>query len=185
MSGKLIIVEGIDGSGKSELIKRLMETHGKSALFTHEPWDRPLAEKYKHKSPEEQSYYFAMDRFRHLKHVVIPALNEGLNVICDRYVYSNYAYQMYHGCGIDFIDRLQPPNIIWPDCVIHFNCDPEIAAERSEETNIERLQVIQGLYKTVYALKTESPVYCIDTTYMSIEMIFDEVEAILKQLELL
>lgn len=182
---RFVVFEGLDGVGKSSVLQLFKERYPDRIIATNEPMDRTLAETYKGASPEEMCYYFAIDRFRHLNQPYMDLMADDRLIICDRYVYSNYAYQMYHGCAIDFIDRLQPPNIIWPDCVIHFNCDSGIAAERSGETNIERLQVIQGLYKTVYALKTESPVYCIDTTYMSIEMIFDEVEAILKQLELL
>ena len=182
---RFCVFEGIDGVGKSSLLQLFEERYPASIIATREPMDRNLAETYRGASPEEMCYYFAIDRFRHLKELEREIMDDDRLIICDRYVYSNYAYQMYHGCAIDFIDRLQPPNIIWPDCVIHFNCDPEIAAERSGETNIERLRVIQGLYKTVYALKTDSPVYCIDTSNMDLELVFDEVKCILEHLELL
>lgn len=185
MSGKLVVIEGIDGAGKSELIKRLMETHGKSALFTHEPWDRSLAEEYKHKSPEEQAYYFAMDRFRHLKHVVIPALNEGLNVICDRYVYSNYAYQSYADVPILFINMIQPTNFVESDFVIHLDCDPEIAAIRSGETDIKRLEIIQYKYHDIYSYMHGLRVFRINTTCRTADDVYRIALKELKQLGLL
>ncbi len=101
--GKFIVIEGPDGSGKSEQAKRLaayLRDNARTVVLTCEPTlDGPLAPKIqdilKHRvvaSVEEIQRLISEDRKEHLERVVLPAISRGEIVISDRYYYSTYAY---------------------------------------------------------------------------------------------
>jgi len=89
-----------------------MRRDGFSVLLTSEPSDGPVGALIKsltsRPKPEEEAHLFTEDRRDHLRRVIIPALNEGRVVICDRYVYSSAAYQGARG--------LDPAAIIAENC---------------------------------------------------------------------
>jgi dTMP kinase len=107
-----ITFEGIDGSGKTTQLKAL-ESHlcarGRSCVITREPGGTPLgnlirqvlldAGKQPIALPTELFLYLA-DRAQHVQDVIVPALNAGHIVLCDRYTDSTLAYQGY-GRGIE------------------------------------------------------------------------------------
>lgn len=105
--GKFIVLEGIDGSGTTTHAKHLvksLEADGISAMYTHEPTDltigrliRSVIEKNPNVdlSPDwrTMSLLFAADRNDHVQNRIIPALESGVTVVCDRYFHSSIAYQ--------------------------------------------------------------------------------------------
>ena len=102
MRGKLITLEGIDGSGKSTVAKRLQENPEIRALdpvFTREPTRGTLtgtAVEQAILSDTDQLaelFLFTADHAEHLAKLVKPALETGKSVISDRYSDSRYAYQ--------------------------------------------------------------------------------------------
>jgi dTMP kinase len=109
--GLYIALDGIDGCGKSTQCMKLAEhfgSLGRTVLLTREPGgteigaelrSRLLSSKYD-LEPESEMMLFFVDRLEHLTKKVIPALNEGMVVISDRFTASTYAYQVY-GRGID------------------------------------------------------------------------------------
>lgn len=100
-----VVFEGIDGSGKTALSKGYAEhlnRMGCDTLWTCEPTHEGeygsairamLTGKEPAVGPQEMAMLFALDRLDHLERVVRPALKAGRSVVCDRYVYSNIAYQ--------------------------------------------------------------------------------------------
>lgn len=106
MKGAFIVLEGIDGSGKStqaQILAESLRQRGKECFLTREPSDgevgkllrRALGGEVKF-SEQTMAALFAADRLDHLtneKNGVLKALNEGKTVICDRYYFSTYAYQ--------------------------------------------------------------------------------------------
>lgn len=105
--GLLIVLEGIDGSGKSEQAERLaawLRSRGESVVKTHEPTDGPWGQRYRawargeaQASAEEVLGFFEEDRAEHVRDVIAPALRAGALVVCDRYVASTLAYQAAQG----------------------------------------------------------------------------------------
>lgn len=94
-----IVIEGLDGSGKSTQAQRLHNLLG-NTILTSEPSHNPIGLLIRQAltgqctiDEETLSKLFALDREVHLRDVVEPALRKGLTVICDRYVASNIAYQ--------------------------------------------------------------------------------------------
>lgn len=103
--GKFITLEGIEGVGKTTnrtYIRNLLEQTGKPCVETREPGGTPLGEalremllEHKHdgmSSDAELLMMFAA-RAEHLHKVILPALEAGKNVLCDRFTEATYAYQ--------------------------------------------------------------------------------------------
>ncbi len=101
-SGRLIVFEGVDGSGKTTQIETLLQTYraiGKKYLFTKTPTPelREFSEWKKYYSDEDRDRGIGFglgvmalgDRFIHQRRVVIPALQEGMDVITDRYILTS------------------------------------------------------------------------------------------------
>lgn len=109
-SGLLVVIEGIDGAGKSTLIRGLAEAlraRGGEVVTTKEPTDGPIGQQIRTLArlgrdavtPEEELELFLLDRARHVADVVLPALARGAVVLQDRSYFSTVAYQ--GGRGID------------------------------------------------------------------------------------
>lgn len=105
MSGLFVTFEGVDGSGKSLMLKlaaQKLRGLGYDVLCTMEPGGSPLGQKlrsiildspYGSVDPRSEALLYAADRALHVANVIKPALAEGRVVLCDRYEDSSYAYQ--------------------------------------------------------------------------------------------
>lgn len=156
--GKFIVVEGIEGSGKSTLSKRLkvsLEKAGQKVLLTREPGGTKIGQAIRTlllSDPQEgasmdfktELLLFFADRAQHIKEVILPALKVGQIVLCDRYFYSTLAYQHY-GRGLErgMIDTLIKLVVgtTTPDLVILVDLDPEIALTRAKSrSSLDRIE---------------------------------------------
>lgn len=140
--GVFFSVEGVEGVGKShqtKLIKEFYEKLGREVILTREPGGVVLAEQIRSIILSDgidgvgEALLFAAARRIHLQQKVIPALNEGKIVICDRYVDSSLTYQ---GCarkiGVDkisYINEIATDGIM-PDLTILLDMDVERSLER-------------------------------------------------------
>ncbi len=119
MKGKFITFEGGEGVGKSTQVRLLMEYLEKTsqpAVLVRQPGGTPICEKIREillspesadMTPECEAYLYAAARAQLLREVVIPALNEGKIVICDRHVDSSVAYQgAGRGLGADVVKNI-------------------------------------------------------------------------------
>jgi dTMP kinase len=105
--GFFVVLEGIDGAGKSEQCARLaraLAERGERVEPTREPSDGPWGQRYRawargefEASPSEILRFFVEDRREHLARVIVPALRAGRIVICDRYEASTRAYPAADG----------------------------------------------------------------------------------------
>lgn len=104
MSGKLIVLEGIDGSGTTTQTARLtaaLAALGHRVHATREPSHGPIGQLLRQilggahapVDPAAIALLFAADRVDHLAREVVPRLAEGVHVVSDRYLLSSYAYQ--------------------------------------------------------------------------------------------
>ena len=103
--GKFITLEGIEGVGKTtnrEYIHELLLKTGKPCIETREPGGTPLGEalremllEHKHEGMSADAELLMMfaARAEHLNKVILPALDAGTNVLCDRFTEATYAYQ--------------------------------------------------------------------------------------------
>lgn len=138
-----IVLEGIDGSGKTYSGKKLvniLQEYGYDTVFTYEPYHAKALNNYATEHNLSQEFVLGLmvaDRTYHVENVIQPALDAGKIVICDRYYYSNLAYQGYGG-GID-LDLIYKLNAIAtkgiePDIVFYI----KISQERARKNRIER-----------------------------------------------
>jgi len=144
MRGKFITFEGADGSGKTtqiEKIKEYLESEGHECILTREPGGSDLGNKIRdillHYDGEvddlcELLLYMA-DRAQHVKKVIIPAIESGKYVLCDRYIDSSVAYQGFaRGLNIERIialNKIATDNLD-PDLTIVFDVETETAIKR-------------------------------------------------------
>ena len=132
-----ITIEGIDGSGKSTQAQRLSEwleerTHRKT-IRTHEPYSfREFILTSKGISPLSELLLFLADRAEHVNTVILPALSENLNVICERYNDSTLAYQCGgHGLNAEHVmSIISSCKFPEPDVKILLEINPELAYSR-------------------------------------------------------
>lgn len=98
MSGNLLTVSGIDGSGKSTVAEGLAREFP-DAILTREPTDGRYGSMLRGRLADSQSdplinfFLFLCDRREHIEQVIRPAIKSGRLVICDRYADSTRAYQ--------------------------------------------------------------------------------------------
>ena len=151
--GLFITFEGADGSGKSTQLKMAAEffqNKGFEVITTRDPGGTPLGQKIReillHHDGKVASYcelfLYLADRAQHIDEKIIPALEEGKVVLCDRYVDSSLAYQGY-ARGIDTEEILMLNNIVakslMPDLTFVFDVSIEVAEQRVGETK-DRLE---------------------------------------------
>lgn len=119
MAGKFIVFEGIDGAGKTtqlSLLKNYLQQQGYDVLSTREPGGTPVGEEIRnillnpahgdlHQRTEVLLYASARSQLVFNK--IIPALEQGKIVICDRFVDSTLAYQGYgRQIPLDFLHQI-------------------------------------------------------------------------------
>jgi dTMP kinase len=141
--GCFIVIEGIDGSGKSEQFQRLtkrLKKRGYKMVATREPTkvypvgrliEKVLREE-EQVSEEALALLFAADRADHTERKIKPALEEGVVVVSDRYVHSSLAYQS-RGMGkeldLNWIKKINR-YAVEPDAVIFLDISPEVGQSR-------------------------------------------------------
>ena len=126
MTGRFIVLEGIDGCGKTTQIKHLLEwlpnsglmKKGAALVCTREPGGTPLGRSIRElllytadqeaPAPTAELLLYAADRAQHVETLIRPALERGDWVISDRFSGSTLAYQGYgRGLDRDLIQRLE------------------------------------------------------------------------------
>ena len=168
MKGLFITFEGGEGSGKTTLINRLyekLEADGLKVYKTREPGGVEIAEQIRSvilnvnntkMDKRTEALLYAASRRQHLIEVVIPKLEEGYIVLCDRYIDSSLAYQGYaRGIGINEVlnVNLFATSGLLPDKTIFVDVAPEVGLARIKDNNRNqnRLDLEQmSFHKMVY-----------------------------------
>ncbi|MCS7121255.1 MAG: dTMP kinase [Archaeoglobaceae archaeon] len=139
----LIAVEGIDGAGKSTIVKFLAEELKKlsyDVVTFKEPSDseygKILRSMKERLDAEKELELFLKDRSIDVQKNIIPALSSGKIVIMDRYYYSNIAYQAARGLNAEIIKRENEKIAPKPDLVILLDLDVETALSRKESRSV-------------------------------------------------
>ncbi|WP_438314020.1 dTMP kinase [Sporosarcina sp. FA9] len=148
--GLFITFEGPEGAGKTTVIKELYDrliSNDRKVILTREPGGVPIAEKIRHiildnrhkeMDAKTEALLYAAARRQHLTEIVIPALQKGSIVLCDRFIDSSLAYQGYaRGLGIDEVLSINRFAIgdTMPDLTIFFDINPEDGLARISNNN--------------------------------------------------
>lgn len=197
MKGKLIVIEGIDGSGKSTCAKNLAEKLNSiniKTIYTFEPTHSHYGAKLRDGmlsedlDTEEELLLFVKDRKEHIEYMIKPALEEGYFIILDRYFYSSIAYQGAKGIDINRIINMHKDFIIKPDIVFIFHLPIDIALNRiiSKRGIADRFENETYLKKVdkIFHSFNEPFIYHIDTD-KDIKIINDELFNILEKSKML
>ena len=161
-SGLFIVIEGIDGTGKSTQAKRLGEwftAQGREVVLSREPTAGPWGKKVRESgdtgrlSPEDELQYFLNDRRQHVEELIAPSLAAGKVVILDRYYFSTMAYQGARGFDPGEIRRKNEAFAPVPDLLLIMDLEVDnalsrigargdIANEFEKRENLERCREI-------------------------------------------
>ena len=175
--GLFIVIEGIDGTGKSTQAKRLGEwftAQGREVVLSREPTDGPWGRKLRESaatgrlSPEDELQYFLNDRRQHVDELIAPSLAAGKVVILDRYYFSTMAYQGTRGFDPAEIRRKNEAFAPVPDLLLIMDLDVDSALERigarGDTTNeFEKRGNLERCREIFLSLKDESFVRVIDS----------------------
>lgn len=147
MSGYFFVFDGMDGSGKStalQSVAALLREQGHTVVTTREPGGSPLAEgirecllrDWDQPVPLETELLLVFAaRAAHLQQTVVPALQRGAIVLCDRFVDSSFVYQgVLGGMDLQWIEQLSQRTITHPpDQVFIFDLPVELALSRRQQ----------------------------------------------------
>jgi len=144
--GKFITVEGGEGAGKSSLItalERHLRQKGVEVVKTREPGGTPFGEEVRrlllmkqqfHLKDEAELFLFLASRVENVQEVILPALNQGKIVLCDRFSDSTIAYQ---GAARGLSEAAVAPICHFaerecrPDLTLWLDVDPTVGLERA------------------------------------------------------
>ena len=148
MIGQFITIEGIEGAGKTSCIgcvERLLTRNNIEYITTREPGGTTLAEKIRHILLEvkdeppvdlcELLLIFA-GRAQHIHNVILPALNAGIWVVCDRFTDATFAYQGGgRGLKTELISDLEliTQKDLRPNITFLLDVEPELGLSRAKK----------------------------------------------------
>jgi dTMP kinase len=168
----LVTFEGVDGSGKStqtELLQEWLQQEGRDVVTTREPGGTPLGERVRELlldgeaiAPWTEAALFAAARAELVDRVIGPALAEGSDVVCDRYLDSSLAYQgIARGLGVERVLAFNVEAIrgILPDLTFLLVVDVDEARRRSasardriEREGVAFLSLVDNGYRQLAGL---------------------------------
>ena len=165
MAGQFITFEGGEGSGKSSqinILKSKLIGKGIDVVCTREPGGTPSAEILRELvttgevnkwEPMTEALLMFASRYEHIKNLIIPSLENGKWVLCDRFYHSTYAYQgLGHGLGLKAMEALKKISIgeIEPDLVFFLDIDPMEGIKRTmgRHTNEDRFEKMDISFHT-------------------------------------
>lgn len=180
VKGIFITAEGGEGAGKTTVLSEVadkLEATGCEVLLTREPGGIQISEEIRkvildvnHQAMDErtEALLYAAARRQHLTEKVIPALQSGKVVLCDRFIDSSLAYQGHaRGIGIEAVRAINTFAIedLMPDLTLLFDIRPEKGMERirandAREVNrldMEHQEFHEKVYECYHMLASASP----------------------------
>lgn len=180
MSGYFITLEGGEGAGKTTVLNKLeekLQKMGYDVLTTREPGGIQIAENIREiilnplnttMDARTEALLYAAARRQHLVEKVLPALNKGKVVLCDRFIDSSLAYQGYaRGLGVEEVFTINEFAIeqCMPHLTLFLNIEPKkglqrIAANKDRERNrldLEKLAFHELVYEGYHYLAKQYP----------------------------
>jgi dTMP kinase len=183
-----VVIEGIDGCGKSTVSKAVAEWFGPRAVLTMEPTDSWIGKAVRKGDTEEGSPYldallFMADRANHTVEIA-EHLRKGRIVVCDRYYHSTVAYQTAYlrrrslGDNFDWLLEANTRISIHPDLTFLLTVDPEEAlgriGGRGELSRFERVDFLREVQENYQRLaRLDQTMVQIDTSRPSEEVVDD------------
>lgn len=190
-----VVLEGIDGCGKSSVSRLLAKRLGGRAVLTREPTGSWLGQavrrgESKKVSPYTDALLFMADRAQHTL-IIRELVEKGKAVICDRYYHSTVAYQAaflkdtFEGDAFRWLLDANLKISLRPDLTILLVIPPELALERikgrSKLSRFERLDFLKEVHRNYLRLAQLDPtIVKVDAT-QELEPVVDEVLKLVKR----
>ncbi len=171
--GLLIVVEGIDGAGKTTLVQLLGEAlraSGETVVMSREPTAGPHGLRIRESanngrmSLKDELHAFIEDRKQHIREIIAPALERDEIVLLDRYFYSTVAYQGARGEDPQKLLAQMKSFAPVPDAVLLLDVDPVVAVSRiskgrkeipNEFERVEYLAEVRKVFQWLAAKEDE------------------------------
>ncbi len=146
--GRFIVLEGVDGSGKTTQIARVvawLRERGAPVVETREPTAGVWGSRYRSwargeisATPEDVLRFFVEDRREHAERLINPELARGSVIISDRYYYSTLAYQAAQGIDrATLTEQLEIDELPQPDLALWLRLPVALALERAGAAAVE------------------------------------------------
>ncbi len=145
LGGKLIVIEGADGSGRSTQITRVrewLEGAGHATMQVGLKHSTLVSEELQKAqqgnvlSRTTLSLFYATDFADQLENLILPSLRAGFIVLADRYIYTLMARDLVRGMDEDWLRNLYGAALV-PDAVFYLNVSPEELVQRTFQKNME------------------------------------------------
>ncbi|HNY91514.1 MAG: Thymidylate kinase [bacterium ADurb.Bin431] len=145
LTGKLIAIEGADGSGRSTQIRLLtdwLEGHGYATVNVGLKRSNLVSEELEAAmqgnvlSPITFSLFYATDFADQLENIIVPALRAGLLVLADRYIYTLIARDIVRGGNPEWVESLYSIALV-PDVVFYLDVAPRFLVERNMQKSAQ------------------------------------------------
>lgn len=205
--GKFIAIEGGEGSGKTTLVESLRASLSEkypNMVWTRSPGGTKIGKQARDillflesagMSPRAELFLFLADRAQHVDEVIIPNLEKGKIIICDRFFGSTYAYQGY-GRRLDLnylvmMDNYARDNVS-PDLNILLDTDPVTGLERLRKSRTnqtrfekEKIDFLERVREGFLELAKQDPQHwvVIDASKTPEEVLGETMKAIKKILK--
>lgn len=177
-SGLFIVVEGIDGTGKTTQVKMLADSLAAAehtVIRDREPSDGPYGKLLRDSATtgrmtaQEELDLFHKDRRQHVDEVIIPALNQGKIVILDRYYFSTMAYQGQRGFDRAELRAINESFAPVPDILFILDLPVDTALDRigargDTANEFEQRDALQFCRDTFLSVSTEPYAHVIDSS---------------------
>ncbi len=177
---KFVTFEGIDGSGKSTISKRVakkLQSEGYETIWTFEPTDSTIGKFVqecikKQSDPFVTSFTFIADRIQHCRQIQ-EWLDKGKIVICDRYAESTYAYQAAQletklQDPMKWLQELSSNRILTPDRTYLFVINPQVSLARIEHRTelipFEKLAFLEKVHRNYLSVSKGKRFLHLDAT---------------------
>lgn len=201
--GRFITIEGGEGAGKStniDFVIEWLENKGVPVLHTREPGGTPIAESIRELilaprdelvDPTAELLLMFAARAQHLHQKILPAIEQGTWVVCDRFTDATYAYQGYgRELGVGNIEILESlvQGDVRPDLVLVLDIDPNIGLERArkrgeldriEQEKIDFFERVRSGY--LNRAKAFPDRYAVIDASQPLPDVLNAVEAVLKE----
>ncbi|MBJ6750540.1 dTMP kinase [Geomonas anaerohicana] len=183
--GFFITFEGVEGCGKTtqlRLLKERLETDGEKVIATREPGGCPIADQMRAIlldagnsaiTPLAELLLYAAARAQHVQEVIVPALERGETVLCDRFTDATVAYQG-HGRELD-LDVIRQLNAlatggVQPDLTVLIDCPVQVGLSRA----LSRIEATSGAREERFELESVRFHERVREGYLSLARAFPE-----------
>ena len=197
IKGKFIVIEGLDGSGKSsqvDLLSEFLQEKGREVILKNEPTTeseagikiRKILKGEIKAEPMERQNLFVQDRKEHLERKIIPALENGVWVVCSRYIFSTLAFGSADGLDFDELRKMNQ-DFLLPDITIFLNVSPEECIKRIEARGeqkelfekLDQLKKVDGYYQKMPGLFKN---FYVVNGALEKALIFEEIKKIIEKI---